>query len=63
VRVSGLIGHIVSVTLAMHTSPIVVAWARGIVVGLMVGLTKNSDRKSGSRIRIEIFRFNGSLAS
>src|SRR5467141_1016904 len=62
-RVSGLIGHAVSVTFAMHTFPTVVAWASGIVVLVMVGLTKSNDRKSGIRVRIAIFRFNGSLAS
>jgi hypothetical protein len=63
VRVCGLIGHLVAVGSVMHTSPIVVAWARGRVVRVMVGLTKNRVRKTGRRMRMAIFRFNRSLAS
>lgn len=58
VRVSGLIGHVVAVGSVMHTSPIVVAWAGGRVVRVMVGLTKNSERKIGRRVRMATFRFN-----
>ena len=53
----------VAVGSVMHTSPIVVAWARGRVVRVMVGLTKNSVRKMGRRLRMAIFRFNRSLES
>jgi hypothetical protein len=63
VRVWGLIGHLVAVGSVMHTSPIVVAWARGRVVRVTVGFTKNRVRKTGRRIRVAIFRFNRSLAS